>query len=101
EAARNGLMERWGLSEEQAQAILDLRLQRLTRLGQDEIRTGHDGLVGRIAELRGILGDEARVYALIREELLEVKAQHADARRISIEDVEGAVDVEALVAGEP
>ena len=49
EAARTGLMERFGLSEEQAQAILDLRLQRLTSLGQDEIRTEHAGLVARIA----------------------------------------------------
>jgi DNA gyrase subunit A len=71
EAARVGLMERYGLSEEQAQAILDLRLQRLTSLGQDEIRTEHAGLVARIAELRSILGDEARVYGLIREELLD------------------------------
>ncbi len=101
EAARTGLMERFGLSEEQAQAILDLRLQRLTSLGQDEIRTEHDGLVARIAELRGILGDEARVYALVREELLEVRAQHADERRTLIEDVEGEIDVEALIADEP
>ena len=101
EAARTGLMERFGLSEEQAQAILDLRLQRLTSLGQDEIRTEHDGLVARIAELRTILGDEARVYALVREELLEVRAQHADERRTLIEDVEGDIDVEALIADEP
>jgi len=101
EAARTGLMDRFDLSEEQAQAILDLRLQRLTSLGQDEIRTEHAALVARIAELRGILGDEARVYALIREELLEVKAQHADGRRTSIEDVEGEIDVEALIADEP
>ena len=101
EAARTGLMERFGLSEEQAQAILDLRLQRLTSLGQDEIRTEHAGLVARIAELRSILGDEARVYALVREELLEVRAQHADERRTLIEDVEGEIDVEALIADEP
>src|SRR4051794_1585803 len=101
EAARTGLMETYGLSEEQAQAILDLRLQRLTSLGQDEIRTEHAGLVARIAELRSILGDEARVYGLIREELLDVRAQHADARRTSIEDVEGDIDVEALIADEP
>ena len=101
EAARTGLMERFGLSEEQAQAILDLRLQRLTSLGQDEIRTEHAGLVARIAELRSILGDEARVYALVREELLEVRAQHADERRTLIEDIEGEIDVEALIADEP
>ena len=101
EAARTGLMDRFGLSEEQAQAILDLRLQRLTSLGQDEIRVEHAGLVFRIAELRGILGDEARVYALVREELLEVRAQHADERRTLIEDVEGEIDVEALIADEP
>jgi DNA gyrase subunit A len=100
ESARTGLMDRFGLSEEQAQAILDLRLQRLTSLGQGEIRTEHAGLVARITELRAILGDEARVYGLVREELLEIRAQHADARRTLIEDVEGEIDVEALIADE-
>jgi DNA gyrase subunit A len=100
EAARTGLMDTFGLSEEQAQAILDLRLQRLTSLGQGEIREEHAGLVAKIADLRGILGDEARVYALIREELLDVRAQHGDARRTVIEDVEGDIDVEALIADE-
>ena len=57
--------------------------------------------MARIAELRTILGDEARVYALVREELLEVRAQHADERRTLIEDVEGEIDVEALIADEP
>ncbi len=101
EAAREGLMSHFGLSEEQAQAILDLRLQRLTSLGQDEIREEHGELTTRIAELRAILGDEARVYGLIREELSEIRAQYADQRRTQIEDVEGEIDVEALIADEP
>ncbi len=101
DGARSGLIERFGLSEEQAQAILDLRLQRLTSLEQERIRKEHAELVALIGHLRGILGDEARVYALIREELLEIRAQHADERRTTIEDIEGEIDVEALIVDEP
>src|SRR5881397_3555761 len=73
DAARAGLMEQFSLSEIQAQAILDLRLQRLTGLERKRIEDEYADLQERIAELRGILGDEARIDALIREELLEVK----------------------------
>jgi DNA gyrase subunit A len=100
ESARNGLMETFGLSEEQAAAILDLRLQRLTSLEQDKIRAEHAELTARIAELRAILGDEQRVYLLIKEELAEIRQHHADDRRTVIEDIEGDIDVEALIADE-
>src|SRR5436309_4389462 len=75
--ARTGLIERFSLSEIQAQAILDLRLARLTSLARKEIEDEFADLQERIAELRAILGDPARVNALIREELLEVKQLYA------------------------
>ena len=73
DTARDGLIERFELSRLQAQAILDLRLQRLTALQTDEIKTEHAEVVERIKYLRDILGDEAKVMGLIREELLEIK----------------------------
>ncbi len=100
EDARRALMERFSLSEIQAQAILDLRLQRLTGMSQAEIRDEHARLVARIAELRAILADEARVYAIVRNELLDVKAQHADPRRTAIEHDEDEIDIESMIAEE-
>ena len=79
--ARAGLQETFSLSEEQAQAILDLRLARLTGLARKEIEDEYADLQERIAELRAILGDPARIDALIREELLEVKQIYARGRR--------------------
>ena len=61
DAARDGLMEKFELSEIQAQAILDMRLQRLTALESDKVRAEHKELTERIAELRAILGDPARI----------------------------------------
>src|ERR671910_352722 len=84
DVARDGLMERFELTRIQAQAILDLRLQRLTALQTNEIKTEHADVVERIAWLRDILGDEAKVMALIREELLEIKDRYGDDRRTEI-----------------
>jgi DNA gyrase subunit A len=72
DAAKAGLIERFELSEEQAQAILDMRLARLTALESDKLREEHEELAKRIAELRAILGDPARIDAVIVEELDEV-----------------------------
>ena len=72
------------LSERQAQAILDLRLHRLTGLAQDEIIKEFDELLDRIADLIEILEDSDRLMAVVREELLELKTQYADARRTEI-----------------
>jgi DNA gyrase subunit A len=98
ETARDGLMERFELSRIQAQAILDLRLQRLTALQTDEIKTEHKDVVERIKELREILGDEARVMGLIKEELLEIKERYGDERRTQITHSEDEIDVEDLIA---
>jgi len=86
------------LSREQAQAILDLRLQRLTALEADKIKQEHADLVERIKELREILGNEERVYGLIKEELLEIKATYGDERRTEITASEDEIDIEDLIA---
>ena len=100
ETARTGLMTRFDLTEIQARAILDLRLQRLTQLEAGKIQAEYDELKLRIAELRAILGDERRVYALIREELLEIRGRYADERRTEIVPGEGDIDLEDLIAEE-
>ena len=89
DSARTGLMSEFGLSEIQAQAILDLRLARLTGLARKEIEAEYADLEERIAELRAILGDPARIDALIREELLEVKQAYGAPRRPPHRDRDG------------
>ncbi|WP_173918069.1 DNA gyrase subunit A [Halobacillus sp. Marseille-Q1614] len=84
EIARTGLIERFGLSEKQAQAILDMRLQRLTGLEREKIEEEYQELIKLIAELKAILADEEKVLEIIREELLEVKEQYNDERRTEI-----------------
>jgi DNA gyrase subunit A len=100
--ARTGLMESFSLTEEQAQAILDLRLARLTGLARKEIEEEYADLQERIAELRAILGDPARVDALIREELLEVKQIYGkgDDRRTEIVAGEDSLELEDMIAEE-
>ncbi len=98
--ARTGLVENFELSVEQAQAILDMRLQRLTALETDKIKAEHADLIERIKELRAILGDEDRLYGLIKEELLEIKQMYGDERRTEIIQAEGEVDLEDMIAEE-
>ena len=98
DAARDGLIERFELSREQAQAILDLRLQRLTALESGKIKEEHADLVERIRELREILGDESRVLGLIKEELAEIKDTFGDERRTEITASEDDMDIEDLIA---
>ncbi|HLL86607.1 MAG TPA: DNA gyrase subunit A, partial [Thermoleophilaceae bacterium] len=98
DAARDGLIERFELSREQAQAILDLRLQRLTALEADKIRAEHDDLVEQIRELREILGDESRVLGVIKEELAEIRASYGDERRTELTVSEDEIDIEDLIA---
>jgi DNA gyrase subunit A len=88
--ARQGLMERFGLSEKQAQAILDMRLQRLTGLERDKIEEEYAELTQLIAELKAILADEEKVLEIIRNELLEIKERFNDTRRTEI--VPGGVE---------
>jgi len=102
EAARTGLQEQFELSEIQAQAILDLRLQRLTALGRSEVETEYNDLQERIAELRAILGDPARIDGVIREELDEIKEIYGkgDERRTEIIAAEEEFELEDLIAEE-
>jgi DNA gyrase subunit A len=102
EEARAGLMEQFELTELQAQAILDLRLRALTALERKRVEDEYRDLQERIAELRAILGDPARIDALIREELLEIKSVYAkgDDRRTEIVAAEGELELEDLIAEE-
>jgi DNA gyrase subunit A len=100
ETARGELMERFSLTEIQAQAILDMRLRALTGLERKRIQGEHADLMERIAELRGILADEARLMGVIREELEEVREQFRDDRRTEILPAEGEIDLEQLIAEE-
>jgi len=84
EIARNGLIERFGLSEEQAQAILDMRLQRLTGLEREKIEAEYQELLQKIAEYREILASEALVLQIISDELQEIRERYSDDRRTAI-----------------
>jgi len=96
--ARTGLMDQFGLSEIQAQAILDMRLQRLTALESDKVREEHAELVKEIKRLREILADEALIDGLIRDELAELAERYGDERRTEIGVAEGEVDIEDMIA---
>ena len=100
--ARAELQKRFELSELQAQAILDLRLVRLTALERQKVENEHRDLQERIGELRAILGDEARIDGIVREELLEVKAVYGknDDRRTEVVAAEGELELEDLIAEE-
>ena len=101
EIARNGLMSRFGMTEVQAQAILDLRLQRLTGLERQKIEDEYQDLVKQIAEYRAVLADRGKVLGIIRDELNAVKEQYGDERRTQIVDLEPTTfDAEDLIAEE-
>src|SRR5690554_2881193 len=85
ETARTGLMERFELSEIQARAILDMRLQRLTGMEREKIQNEYNELMNLIEELKAILAHEDKRMELIKEELLEMKGRYADERRTTIE----------------
>jgi DNA gyrase subunit A len=102
DAARTELMTSFSLSEIQATAILDLRLRALTGLERKRVEEEYADLQERISELRAILGDPARVNALIREELLEIKDVYGknDDRRTEIVSAEGELSLEDMIAEE-
>jgi len=96
--AKRGLMSEFNLSEAQAQAVLDMRLQRLTGLERHKILEEYRELQEEIARLQAILGDEAQLWRVIRGELREVKKQFADPRRTQISALEGDISKEDLIA---
>ena len=98
--AKTGLMERFGLSDRQAQAILDMRLQRLTGLERDKIEAEYAELQKLIAYYRAVLADEKLVLGIIRDEILEIRDKFADERRTEISALDGEIDMLDLIEEE-
>ncbi len=98
--AKKGLMEKFSLSDKQALAILDMRLQRLTALERDKIEDEHKQLREYIKWLTDVLADEAKVLKIIKDELAEIKAKFGDGRRTRIEDADEDIEIEDLIARE-
>jgi len=100
EEARQGLMERFGLTEKQASAILDMRLQKLTGLEREKVEEEYAELQKTIEYLRAVLASEQMVLKIIKRELEEIKERYGDERRTSIVAGEAELDVEDLIAEE-
>ncbi|MGI6152517.1 MAG: DNA gyrase subunit A [Christensenellaceae bacterium] len=98
--ARNGLIERFGLTEVQAQAILDMRLQRLTGLERDKIENEHQEILKRIDYFNAVLTTPQMVLDIIKEDLLEIKNKYADERRTEITYDEDDIDLDEMIARE-
>ncbi|MEG2983952.1 MAG: DNA gyrase subunit A [Peptostreptococcaceae bacterium] len=98
--AKSGLIEKFNLTEIQAQAILDMRLQRLTGLERDKIDAEYDELMKRINRLREILADEKLLLNVIKDEMLIIKENYADERRTEIRHAEGEIDMRDLISDE-
>ena len=94
------LMERFGLDEIQAQAIVQMQLGRLAGLEREKLQTEVDELHQKIAEYNAILADESKVRAIVKTELLEIKEKFNDPRRTEIASIEGEVDIEDLIPEE-
>jgi DNA gyrase subunit A len=98
--ARDGLVASFKLSVEQAQAILEMRLQRLTGLEQEKVKAEHKDLKQEIARLKEILGDETKLRGIIIDELREIRKKFADARRTDIIPAYEDLEIEDLIAEE-
>ena len=98
--AKERLMERFGLSDIQAQAILDMRLKTLSGLQREKIENEYDELMALIAHLREILSSERLVFDIIKEELIEIKDKFGDDRKTKIVAAEGEIDIEDLIKEE-
>ncbi len=95
--ARQGLMDNFGLTEKQAQAILDMRLQRLTGLERDKIEQEYADLLKQIAYFKDVLANESMVLAIIKEEISAIKAKYGDERRTEISSLDGEIDMLDLI----
>ena len=98
--ARTALMDGFKLSEKQAQAILDLRLQRLTGLEREKIEEEYQEVLKKIEWLKSVLADESKIMAIIKEELTQVKAKFGDERRTAITYDMSEMNEEDLIADE-
>lgn len=99
-AARAALIERFGLSDLQAQAIVAMRLGQLSGLERAKIENELEEIMARVADYEDILANEYRVYAIVKEELLALKAKFGDDRKTEIQSVSGEVDIEDLIPEE-
>ncbi len=101
DTAQAALISRFGLSEIQSKAILEMRLARLTGLERQKIEDEYAALIQRISELQAILDSRDLVLDIVRGEIAEVRAAYADPRRTTIVEDEGEIDIEDLIADEP
>lgn len=100
DTAKKNLVERFALTEKQAQAIVDMRLGKLSGLEREKLENEYRELVAKIAHLRNILGDERLVYKIIREEIIELREKFGDARRTEISIDVDSLEAEDLIAEE-
>ena len=98
--ARDGLMEKFSFSEKQAQAILDMRLQRLTGLERDKLEEEYGELMKKIAYFEQVLSDNALVRDIIKTDLMEIKQKYGDKRRTQITMVDDEIDMDELIQEE-
>lgn len=98
--AKTGLIEKFGMSEIQAKAVLELRLQRLTGMEREKIREEHAQIMKLIAELKEILGNEDKRFEIIKEELLEVQTKYGDERKSEIQYLADDMSIEDLIEEE-
>ena len=99
-SARDGLMKKFKLSERQASAILEMRLQRLTGLEQQKIQEEYEGLIKKIAELKGVLESKSLRYQIIKDETKELEKKYGDNRRTEIQPEADELTIEDLIAEE-
>jgi DNA gyrase subunit A len=100
EEAKNGLVSKYGLTEVQAQAILDMKLQRLTGLERQKITNEYKEIIKEIERLKAILASDALLKQIIKDELLDIKAKYADERRTEITEETKEITIEDLITEE-
>ncbi len=98
--AKENLMQRFGLSEVQAQAILDMRLKALQGLEREKLQNEYDELEKRIAYFRALLADPEKVKGVLKDELIALRDKYGDARKTEIQDIEDEIDIEDLIEEE-
>ena len=98
--AKENLMQRFSLSEVQAQAILDMRLKALQGLEREKLQNEYDELEQRIAYFRELLADPEKVKSVLRDELIAIRDKYGDARKTEIQDIEDDIDIEDLIEEE-
>ena len=100
EIAKNTLMERFNFSEKQCQAILEMKLRRLTGLERDKIEDEYNELMKQVEYLKSILDSEEKLLSVIKDELMEIKTKYSDERRSKIEKILNEIDIEDLIQEE-